>query len=133
MSLADFFRPTSNWSENRFDVADKAGVSGISSEVNTFNEDGAETLELRLANNFTNLSFDVGQANSSDSSEQTLVVKVLGNGKQLDVHRVPFNTVQKVSVAIKGVNAVKVKLYMDSENRASSDSVLAVISDVTAE
>jgi hypothetical protein len=75
----------------------------------------------------------VGQANNSESSEQTLVVKVLGNGKQLDVHRVPFNTVQKVSVSIKGVNAVKVKLYLDPENRTSSDSVLAVISDVTAE
>lgn len=133
LSLADFFRPTSNWSENRFDVADKAEVSGISSEVNSFYEDGAPTLELRLANNFTNLSFNVGQANSSESSEQTLVVKVLGNGKQLDVHRVPFNTIQEVSVSIKGVNAVKVRMYLDPENRATSDSVLAVISDVTAE
>lgn len=133
LSLSDFFRPASDWSENRFDVADKSQVSGISSEVRTFYESDAKTLELRLANNFTTLSFSVGQANESTSSEQTLVVKVMGNGKQLDVHRVPFNTIQKVSVPVRDVNAAKIRIYLDDANRKSYDSVLAVISDVKAE
>lgn len=132
LSLADFFRPTREWTENRFDVADKSDVSGMSAEVSTTSEENAATLELRLANNFNELSFRVGQANNSTSSEQTLIVKVLGNGKQLDVFRVPFNTVQDVSVPIKGVNAVKVRLYLDGEKRREQGSVLAVMSNVTA-
>lgn len=133
LTLADFFRPSSDWTENRFDVADKSDVSGISTEISNAYEDGADTLELRLANNFDQLSFRVGQANNSTSSEQTLIVKVLGNGKQLDVYRVPFNTVQEVSIPIKNVNAVKVRIYLDSEKRRENGSAVAVISNVTVE
>ncbi|WP_270255187.1 hypothetical protein [Kocuria marina] len=130
--LADFFNPDSDWTEGRYDVADQGSVSGVAREVSTCGlSDWAPTLELRLANNFDNMKFQVGQDNNSESSEQTLTVRVEGNGKQLDVQAVPFNEVQNFSVPVDGVNALKVQFYLDEQNEnCSSGSVQAVIYDV---
>ncbi|MGO4587976.1 hypothetical protein [Paenarthrobacter sp. 2TAF44] len=129
LSLANFFDPDTSWTESRFDVADKSDVSGIATHVGSYGQQ--KTLELRLANNFDALKFNVGQANDSKSSDKILVVRVLGNGKQLDVRKVPFNTVQEISVATKMVNAVKIELTAEDPQSNDSRSVTAVISDVT--
>ncbi|MFE4081782.1 hypothetical protein [Paenarthrobacter sp. YIM B13468] len=126
--MADFFEPESSWTENRFDVEDKAGVSGIAAQISTY---GQQTLELRLGNNFSSLTFNVGQANDSKSSDKILVIRVVGNGKQLDVRKVPFNTVQEISVTTKMVNAVKIEATVEDAESRDSKSVLAVVSDVT--
>lgn len=129
MSLSNFFEPESNWTENRFDVADKSGVSGIATTISGYGD--AQMLELRLANNFDTLYFNVGQANDSKSSDKILVVRVVGNGKQLDVRKVPFNTIQEISVPAKNVNALKIELSLDKTPNQDSKSILAVVSDVT--
>ncbi|MEV7663402.1 hypothetical protein [Paenarthrobacter sp. NPDC089316] len=129
MSLSNFFEPDSSWTENRYDVADKSGVSGISTSISGYSE--TSTLELRLANNFSTLTFNAGQANDSKSSDKILVVRVVGNGKQLDVRKVPFNTVQEISVPVKGVNALKIELSLDEATNRDSKAVTAVVSDVT--
>ena len=65
--LADFFNPDSDWTEGRYDVADQGSVSGVAREVSTCGlSDWAPTLELRLANNFDNMKFQVGQDNNSN-------------------------------------------------------------------
>ncbi len=117
--------------ESRFEVADKADVLGISTQVTTTSENQPERLELRLANNFDRLNFTVGQANDSGSSSRTMVVQVLGNNKQLDVQRVPFNTLQPISVPVTDVNAVIMNFYLEQGD--SYDGVNAVISDITVE
>lgn len=131
LGLADFFEPDSAWEENRYEVADQANVSGIAIEVSTSSETSAHELELRLANTFDTLNFTVGQANDSESSARVMVVQVLGNNKQLDVQSVPFNTIQPVSVPVAGVNAVVIRLYLESSGK--SGSVNAVISDISVE
>ncbi|THJ68002.1 hypothetical protein E8P82_04060 [Arthrobacter echini] len=131
LGLADFFEPSSDWEENRYEVAGEANVSGISAEVSGHDESQAERLELRLANNFDRLDFTVGQANDSSSSDQTMVVQVLGNNKQLDVQQVPFNAQQPISVDVSGVNAVVINFYL--EDSSTYGSVNAVLSDITAE
>ena len=131
LGLSDFFEPSSSWVESRYEVADQADVLGISTEVTTSSEAQPEQLELRLANKFNQLDFVVGQANDSRSSSETLVVQVLGNDKQLDVQRVPFNTLQPISVTVTDVNAVKINLYL--EPGGSLDGVDAVISDIVVE
>ena len=131
LGLSDFFEPPSSWVESRYEVADQADVLGISTEVTTSSEAQPEQLELRLANKFNQLDFVVGQANDSRSSSETLVVQVLGNDKQLDVQRVPFNTLQPISVTVTDVNAVKINLYL--EPGGSLDGVDAVISDIVVE
>ncbi len=129
MSLSNFFEPESNWTENRYDVADKSGVSGMATTISGYGD--GPTLELRLANNFTTLTFNVGQANDSKSSDKVLVVRVVGNGKQLDVRKVPFNTIQEISVPVVNVNALKIELSLEETPNRDSKSISAVISDVT--
>lgn len=116
LTLADFFRPDTNWTENRFDVADEPDVSGIASEVSQceITDYGPNAvLELRLANNFEKLNFSVGQSNSSESSDSTLVVRVVGNGDQIDIQRVPFDQVQDFDLDVSDVNALQIEAFLD--------------------
>lgn len=131
LTLADFFNPDSDWTENRYDVADEGAVSGISYDVQNCGPGySTDSLELRLANNFETLNFRVGQANSSEVSDQNLVVRVEGNGKQLDVQRVPFNEIQEISVPVDGVNAAILQFYLDDEMEGcGSGNVQAVVYD----
>ncbi|MFK0002304.1 hypothetical protein [Paenarthrobacter sp. NPDC090522] len=129
LSLADFFDPDGSWSENRFDVADRSGVSGIAAQVSGYGQ--SQTLELRLQNNFNTVAFNVGQSNDSKPSDKMLVVRVVGNGKQLDVQKVPFNTIQPISVQTKMVNALKIEVSAEAPQGSDWKSLTAVISDVT--
>lgn len=130
LTLADFFQPSGNWSESRYDLADKQGISGISAIASSCYGSNAQTLELRLANNFNNLTFSVAQANDSISSNQSLSVRVMGNNKQLDVQSVPFNKIQKFSVPVVGVNAATILIQLDSDTPSCGGSVKAVIYDI---
>lgn len=131
LSLADFFQPESYWMEKRFDVADKANVSGIATETMGTGSSSRRTLELRLANRFSDtLTFKVGQANDSESSGKIVLVKVFGNDEQLEVQKVPFNTIQTISVPVKGVNALQIELEIEENDEYYAKSVLAVLSDI---
>lgn len=132
LALADFFNPNSDWTEGRYNVADQGSVSGIAREINSCGlGNSTPTLELRLANNFENLKFKVGQDNNSASSDKTLTVRVEGNGKQLDVQSIPFNEVRDFSVPVKDVNALKIQFYLEDQNEnCYSGSLQAVIYDV---
>ncbi|MDJ0313487.1 hypothetical protein QMG25_09530 [Arthrobacter sp. H35-D1] len=130
LTLADFFNPSSSWSESRYNLADKQDISGISAGISSCSDSSAETLELRLANNFSNLTFSVGQANDSINSNQSLSVRVTGNNKQLDVQSVPFNEIQKFDVPVAGVNATTIEVHLDSDAPDCGGSVKAVIYDI---
>lgn len=121
LTLADFFRPSENWEEGRFDVADETDVSGISSEVTEceISDYGPNAvLELRLANNFETLKFSVGQSNSSESSESTLVVRAVGNGEQIDIQQVPFDEVQEFELDVKDVNALRIETFLEEDQES---------------
>lgn len=135
LGLADFFNPSASWTENRYDVANESGVSGIASDISTcglkdYNDSGK--LEMRLGNNFKQMSFKVGQANTSEASDQTLVVRVAGNNKQIDIWRIPFNETQEFSFPVTDVNALTVQFYLDDEVQrcGNSGSVQAVMYDI---
>lgn len=118
LTLSNFFKPSEVWEENRYDVADQQDLTGIAGEIE---QCGVETysdpdeLELRLANNFDTLTFSAGQANESPSSDQVLVVRVEGNGGQLDIKRVPFNEVSSFDLDVADVNSLVVQVYLDDE------------------
>ncbi|MDQ0922407.1 hypothetical protein QF038_000915 [Pseudarthrobacter sp. W1I19] len=117
--------------EKRFDVADKANISGIATETNHYGSTSRRVLELRLANRFRDtLTFNVGQANDSESSGKKLLVKVVGNDKQLEVQKVPFNTIQTISVPVDGINALQIELEIEQSDSSDAKSVLAVLSDI---
>lgn len=117
LTLSEFFQPGEDWTENRYDVADENNVSGIAGDITECGTgwSGPDRLELRLANNFEQLSFKVGQANQSESSRQTLVVRVVGNGNQIDIQRIPFNEVQDFDIDVEDVNALEIEFSLDEE------------------
>jgi hypothetical protein len=131
LGLADFFEPSSEWTESRFDVADKGQVQGISARIDSCYASNPQVLELRLSNKFTRLSFQVAQANSSKTSDGTLAVEVIGNGRQLDVRKIAFNTVQDFSVSVQGINATQIKFHLEQPTGGSCPSgrVIAVLYD----
>lgn len=135
LGLADFFSPSNSWTENRYDVATESGVSGVASDIDicglkSYLDSGK--LEMRLGNNFEKMSFKVGQANTSKASDQTLVVRVAGNNKQIDIWRIPFNEIQEFSFPVKDVNALTIQFYLDDEVQGcgGSGSVQAVMYDI---
>jgi hypothetical protein len=135
LTLADVFSKTDGWRDDRFDIASKSGLTGMGSLVTSCYESNPVTIELRLAEGFTKLTMNVGQANNSDSSDESLVTQVIANGKQIDSHHIPFNTVQPFNESVAGVNALIVEMYLDpdqcNKSRSSSPSVLAVIQGLT--
>jgi len=133
LGLNRAFATVGEWEENRYEVADRSDVAGIGVIVRTCRDDsGAPQLEYRLANRFDTLTFNVAQGNSSVSSDQQLAVRVLGNEGQLDIQKVPFNQVKPITVDIRGVNALKIRLFLDDEQRCDySSEITAVLEDIT--
>lgn len=124
--LADFMRPDEEWKQNRYSIASKADVTGIGHEISSCGDSFPESLELRLANNFQKLEFSVGQDNLSEVTDQKLVVRVMGNNKELEIYRVPFNTHQTFNVNVEDVNAFTIETFLDDEVESCDGSVGAV-------
>lgn len=135
LGLSDFFRPTDNWNEQVYNVADFASIQGIASEVGRCGLDDAEQIELRTENKFETLSFRVGQANDSDSSSQGLLVEVIGdNGPPLHTARVGWNEVVPFEdLPISAVGAVKIRVALDDgvEGCGYGGDVIAVLIGTT--
>jgi hypothetical protein len=128
LTLNDFFNPATSWQEDRYDIADQKQVQGIAAEV--YSCDSYQELELRLANNFDELDFSVGQANDSASSDASVTVEVLANNAQVEIRSVPFNEIQEFSIPVEGVNALKIHVYLD-DRATCRGTVTAVLTDVT--
>lgn len=133
LTLADFHMPSGVWDEERYDIADERDVQGIAAEVFTCGDSSPLELELRLANNFDELSFSVAQANDSRESDQQLSVEVLANNEQVEIRSVPFNQVQDFTIDVAGVNALKILLYLDDDVDGCSPSVIGVLTDITVD
>ncbi len=129
LTLNDFFNPNSYWEEQRYDIADQKQVQGIATEISGCY--AYQELELRLANNFEELTFSVAQANDSTSSDQSLSVEVLANNAQAEIRSVPFNEIQEFSIPVEGVNALKIHVSLDDRVADCGGAVTAVLTDVT--
>lgn len=107
-------------------------MQGIANTISGCSASSAKILELRLKNSFSELSFSVGQSDSSDSSTQNVTVEVQANNSQVEIQRVSFNQVQDFTVPVTGVNALQILVYLDSEvDRCGSGSVVAVMTKAT--
>jgi hypothetical protein len=132
LTLADFFNAGSQWEENRYDIADQKDVLGIATTVQYCGDDYTpQELELRLGNNFDELTFSAAQANNSQKSDQSLTVEVLANNEQAEIFSVPFNEVQEFTIDVEGVNALKIRLYLDDSNPDCEGTVVGVITGTT--
>jgi hypothetical protein len=133
LSLREAHSSYPEWEERLYEVADSSDVRAMGTSVSGCGlVSYSPQLEFRLANRFDSLSMKVAQANSSESSDQTLVVVIEGNDEQIDVRQVPFNEVVSIAdVNIDGVNALRVRLYLDDEDEdcgsSGTSEVTAVI------
>jgi hypothetical protein len=128
LRLSHFFLPdTFIWEENRYNVADREDAQGIAAVVE-YCQRPDKQLELRLENKFKNVEFEVGQANTSAGSSQTLIADVATNGSQADVRRIAFNEIQSFSIPAEGVNALTIDFYLDSEEpNCGEESAIGVL------
>ncbi len=131
LTLADFHMPSTAWDEERYDVADEKDVQGIAAEVDACGDYAPQELELRLGNNFQELTFSVAQANDSLDSDQQLSVEVLANNEQVEIRSVPFNQIQEFTIDVDGVNALKILFYLDDNVDDCGGSVIGVLTDTT--
>lgn len=130
LTLADAFRASAypEWVDDRFDIASKPEVQGIAVETDDCYRDDSPEVEFRLANAFSTFSLSAGQANESESSEQVAKVEVIGNGEQIDVRSVPFNEIVEFKdLNVQGVNALKVKVYLDDDHENCGDGSTTVV------
>lgn len=131
LTLTDFFMPSGSWEERRYDLAEKKDVQGIATTVSGCGDYYARELELRLANNFEELTFAVAQGNDSPDSNQQLSVEVLANNEQVEIRSVPFNQIQEFTIPVDGVNALKIWFYLDDNVEDCGGEVIGVLTDVT--
>lgn len=131
LTLADVFHAEGEWEESRYDVAKRREIQGIGTTLTSCGEYAAAELELRLAHSFSRLTMNVGQANTSKNSDQTLLVEIVANGRQMDTRRIPFDRIQGFSVNVKDVNALKLRFWIDEVNCDYDASMIAVIENLT--
>ncbi len=131
LTLDRFFNAQNYWEENRYDVATSSDVQGIAATVDTCTGTGygVKELELRLENKFDALSFTAGQGNDSVRSDQHLSIEVLANNAQVDIRSIPFNELRDFEIPVDGVNALKIRLFLDDEIAECGGSVVGVIMD----
>ena len=130
LTLSDFFNPEESWEEDRYDIADAKQVPGLAATVEYCgNNDYAPELELRLGNNFSRLTFSVGQANDSLDSDQAVSVEVVGNNAQIEIQSVPFNEIRDFTIPVTGVNALKIRMWLDDKVAGCGGAVNVVVTD----
>ena len=88
-------------------------------------------LELRLGNNFQELTFSVAQANDFRDSTSTSASRCSRNNEQVEIRSVPFNQVQEFTIEVDGVNALKILFCLDDNVDGCGGSVIGVLTDTT--
>jgi hypothetical protein len=131
LGLSHVFEVVGQWTEDRYDIADRTEVRGIGVPVNTCGKgNSAPSLELRLAHRFKTLSMNVGQANTSPSSDATLEVEIVANNQQVDSRSVPFDQIQPIEVSAQDVNPLMVRMWLEPASDCYGDEVIAVIENL---
>ncbi|GAA0934850.1 hypothetical protein GCM10009554_21240 [Kribbella koreensis] len=127
LTLSNIFKYPDGWRDGRYDIADRKQVAGIGGLVDTCGDYNAQTLELRLANNFSRLKLEFAESNSSDDSDQTLVVRIDANGRYQDLRSAKLNQIAAFDLPVAKVNALKIIVYLKPDTGCGTGSVEAVL------
>jgi len=133
LTLEDFFEPPRELRQDLFNVATTSGAKGIGAELE--GSQGVQA-ELRLENRFHKLTFKVGQANNSKSSDLILRVGTYRDGKNDQLVDIPFNVVKPLEIDVSNVNALKIELIPrppEGKDPYISGSITAVMFDMRLE
>ncbi len=129
LGLADFFSTAGQLSEKSFEVATTKDIQGIGAELEYYyGERDPAVIELRLGGKFKELTFNAGQADTSEASDFILGIEVYANGEKGATAIVPFNKVKPIKVNVEGVNALKIQLTCKKgEKSARVGKITAVL------
>jgi len=136
LRLSDFQQPnsSSNWEEKRYDIASTTNTMGVGTKLDWLHNG---EIELRLGNKFQKVTFNVGQANDSESSDLIVRVAVFADGKEIETVDVPFNDAHAFDVNVANVNALKFTLTPITQKQEKplleDKSTTGVIFNVKAE
>ena len=136
LTTADFFVTPEDWVDGRFDVAGQKDLSGIGGPLVGCREqpgEGTPTIELRLANNFKQISMQIGQSDDSPSSDVEVNVQLVGNETYIDSVQVPFNQVVPFRASVANVNALKIQVWIGEKGCEDTERVEAVLMDLKVE
>jgi hypothetical protein len=136
LTTADFFSTPDDWADGRFDVAGQQDLPGIGGPLVGCTERPSEnspTIELRLANNFRQISMQVGQSDDSPSSDVEVNVQLLGNEEYIDTVQVPFNQIRTFRASVANVNALKIQFWIGKKGCEYTERVEAVLMDLKVE
>jgi hypothetical protein len=133
LGLNDAFAVSQGWTEERWSIASQKDVRAMGATLTSCGPDEGAQLDFRLRHDFHSLSMKVGQADTSQSSDSTLVVEVIGNGKQREIRQIRFDVLQPITVSVDDVNALQIRLYLDpdDEDCTTAGSVIGTISALT--
>ncbi|WP_344176745.1 hypothetical protein [Kribbella lupini] len=123
--LGNIFKYPDGWKDGRYDIADRKQATGIGGTLSGCGYE--ETLELRLANNFGRLKLEFGQSNSSETSDQVLVVRIDANGQYRDQKSVKLNQIAAFDLPVPKVNALKVIVSLKNTAECNGGAVEAVL------
>lgn len=127
LTLSNIFKYPDGWRDGRYDVADRKQTTGISGTITYCGDSSAQVLELRLANNFSRFRLEFGQSNSSDDSDQVLVVRIDANGQYRDQKSNKLNQITSFDLPVQKVNALKISVYLKESSQCGVGSVDAVL------
>ena len=125
--LGNIFKYPDGWKDGRYDVADRKQTTGISGVLASCGEAWGATLELRLANNFSKFKLEFGQSNSSESSDQILLVRIDANGQYRDQKSVKLNQITSFDLSVQKVNALKIIVSLKDTPACSNGTAEAVL------
>jgi hypothetical protein len=127
LTLSNVFEYPDAWKDGRYDVADRKQVPGIGGVLDSCGDYSPAVLELRLANNFSRFKLDFGQSNSSESSDQTMMVRIDTNGQYRDQKSAKLNQITSFDLPVPKVNALKITLYKKDSTTCGAGTVEAVL------
>jgi hypothetical protein len=127
LTLSNIFKYPDGWRDGRYDVADRKQATGIGGIVRLCGDSSAQVLELRLANNFNRFRLEFGQSNSSDDSDQVMVVRVDLNGQYRDQKTSKLNQITSFDLSVPKVNALKISISLKEGRNCGSGTIEAVL------
>jgi hypothetical protein len=120
LPLSSIFKYPDGWRDGRYDVADRKQATGIGGELRDCGDSYTQTLELRLANNFTRFKLEFGESNSSESSDQ--ILQVDANGQYRDQKTVKLNQIAAFDLDVAKVNALKIIVSLKESDACYTNS-----------
>lgn len=115
VSFKTFYPIPEGWTEGTYPVGDRAAQFGVRTDLAgpCYSDTGEKELEIRPAYQRQRLTFTVGQATDSKSSQHTMTVRVYADNEPVSVGKVLPGRTQPFDIDLAKVYAVRIRFGVD--------------------